>query len=304
MVHVGAMFHVCAYIKDFARATFRVSAHTTDHARFRIHVSAHITDPERAMAHVSANITYPAWGHDPCKRIHHRRLRGHDPSKRIHCRHCKDQGPSKCIDQRPCKGHDPCKRIHHRPCRGHDPCQRRPCKGHGPCKRTRPTLAQGWWPRSCEPVAAKTVPTAEIQWCQELPNSPSPTLSPTLLASLPVYSKRFLFVAIRKTEVKEVVSKMHAIWTMFACSAKKNILSGCVPCKAWNGRQQCSICKASDTTDLDWLHKHCPLGGPREKNHVSFCASLLQAAKTVPILGCGHWHCRWRLGHLHGYCFL
>ena len=134
--------------------------------------------------------------HDPCKRIHHRRFRGHDPVC-IHCRHCKGQDPSKCIDQRP-------------------------CMGHGPCKRIRPTLAQGWWPRSCEPVAAKTVPTAEIQWCQELPNSPSPTLSPTLLASLPVYSKRFLFVAIRKTEVTKVVSKMHAIWMMFACSAKNH----------------------------------------------------------------------------------
>ena len=146
------------------------------------------------MAHVSANITDPAWGHDPCKRIHQRRfrLRGHGPSTCIHCRHCKGQDPSKCIDQRPCKGHAPCKRIHHRPCRGHDPCQCRPCKGHDPCKHIRPTLVQGWWSRSCEPVAAKTVPTAETQWCQELPSSPSPTLSPTLLAFLPVYSKRSL----------------------------------------------------------------------------------------------------------------
>ena len=159
-----------------------------------------------AMIHVSAYIIDDS--------------RGHDPSTCIHCRHCKGQGPSKCVDQRPCKGHAPCKRIHHRPCRGHDPCQCRPCKGHDPCKRIRPTLVQGRWSRSCEPVAVKTVPTAEIQWCQELPNSP--TLSPTLLASLPVYSKRFLFVAIRKTEVKEVVSKMHAIWTMFACSAKNH----------------------------------------------------------------------------------
>ena len=97
MVHVRAMFHVCAYIKDFARATFRVSAYTTDHARSRIHVSAYITDPAGAMVHVSANITDPAWGHDPCKRIHHTRLKGHNPSKK-HCRHCKGQDPCKCID--------------------------------------------------------------------------------------------------------------------------------------------------------------------------------------------------------------
>jgi hypothetical protein len=33
---------------------------------------------------------------------------------------------------------------------------------------------------------------------------------------------RVLFVAIRKTEVKEVVSKTHAVWTMFACNAKNH----------------------------------------------------------------------------------
>ena len=63
----------------------------------------------------------------------------------------------------------------------------------------------------------------------------------------------------------------------------KTILSGCVPCKAWNGRQQCSICKASYTTDLDWLHKHCPSEG-QERKIMCPSALLLQSSSE----NCAH----------------
>ena len=89
----------------------------------------------------------------------------------------------------------------------------------------------------------------------------------------------------------------------------KTILSDCVPCKAWNGRQQCLICKASDTTDLDWLHKHCPLGGPREKEACVFlcfppassenCAHPWLWALALPL---ATWTPSWVLFSVRNFC--
>ena len=60
MVHVGAMFHVCSYSKDFARGHF----------------------PCKCIHHRPCKVQ------DPCKCIHHRSCRGDGPCKRKHHRPC------------------------------------------------------------------------------------------------------------------------------------------------------------------------------------------------------------------------